>query len=84
MLDPTWGVKKGGAAPRAPATQRLMGDTIQQLRQEIEDLRSLIETVAGRRRDDPVLVESCEEAIRDRLARLEALEREDAPSARVD
>ena len=61
-----------------------MGDTIEQLRQEIEDLRSLIETVAGRRRDDRVLVESCEEAIRERRERLEALERREAPSAQID
>jgi hypothetical protein len=55
-----------------------MGDTIEQLRQEIEDLRSLIKSIAGRRRDDPVLVESCEEAIRERLERLEILERAQA------
>ena len=54
-----------------------MGETIEQLRQEIEDLRSLIESVApGRRDDDRVLVDSCEEAIRERLERLEALERD--------
>jgi chromosome segregation ATPase len=52
----------------------------EQLRQEIQDLHSLIDTVAGRRSGDRVLVESCEEAIRERRERLEALERKEAPA----
>ena len=42
----------------------------EQLREEIEALRSLLNSVVGRRSGDTVLVEACEEAIRERLERL--------------